>query len=175
MSGFRLSRANGRESVIRSDVGNSLPQKCASAMRLGHAATPAELARLAFLDAERIGQPRLGRAWLQRLLLARVRAPAGQGSAPPAIPAAFVFVRMDVHLDAVPAEVLALSQAVQVILLWSDTAFVGVSPLVDAGGGVALRPEIGALIRAGYDRILPAMARDAAHGLRLAARVMSLI
>ena len=92
-----------------------------------------------------------------------------------AIRAAFVFIRMDGHLKAVPAEILALSQAVQVILLWSDTAFAGVSPLVDAGSGVALRPEIGALIRAGYDRILPAMARDTAHGLRLAARVMALM
>lgn len=92
-----------------------------------------------------------------------------------AIRAAFVFIRMDVHLQAVPAEVLALNQAVQVILLWSDTAFVAVSPLVDAGSGAALRPEIAAVIRAGYERILPAMARDKAHGLRLAARVMAVM
>jgi hypothetical protein len=36
---------------------------------------------------------------------------------------------------------------------------------------VILRPEIGAVIRAGYDPVLPAMARDPAHALRLAARV----
>ncbi len=34
------------------------------------------------------------------------------------IKAAFVFLRMDDHLSAVPAETLALSQAVQTILLW---------------------------------------------------------
>ena len=88
-----------------------------------------------------------------------------------AIRAAFVFIRMDADLSAVPVEVLALSQAVQVILLWSDRAFVGMSPLVEAGGRVILRPEIGALIRAAYDPVLPAMSRDAAHAYRLAARL----
>jgi hypothetical protein len=87
-----------------------------------------------------------------------------------AIRAAFVFLRMDEHLAAVPAETLALSQAVQVILLWSDRAFAGVSPLALVGETVMLRPEIGAVIRAGYDPVLPAMARDASHALRLAAR-----
>lgn len=88
-----------------------------------------------------------------------------------AIRAAVVMLRMDAHLAAVPAEVLALVQAVQTIVLWSDTAFVGASPLADAGGRVVLRPEVGALIRAGYDPVLPAMARDASHALRLAARM----
>jgi hypothetical protein len=88
-----------------------------------------------------------------------------------AIRAAFVFLRMDEALAAMPAEVLALSQAVQTILLWSDRAFDGASPLVWAGERVILRPEIGAVIRAGYDPVLPPMARDASHALRLAARV----
>lgn len=89
-----------------------------------------------------------------------------------AIRAVFVFVRMDSHLEAVPAEVLALSQAVQMILLWSDRAFGDQSPLAQgAGGAVLLRPEIAALIRAGYDPVLPAVATDASHALRLAARI----
>ena len=88
-----------------------------------------------------------------------------------AIRAAFVFVRMDAALADVPAETLALSRAVQVILLWSDQAFVGRSPLGQAGERVILRPEIGALIRAGYDAVLPAVAQDPSHALRLAARV----
>ena len=89
-----------------------------------------------------------------------------------AIKAAFVFLRMDAELSAVPAETLALSQVVQTILLWSDRAFVPQSPLGQlADGRVVLRPEIGALIRAGYDPVLPAMSRDAAHALRLAARI----
>lgn len=89
-----------------------------------------------------------------------------------AVKAAFVFLRMDEHLSAVPAETLALSQAVQTILLWSDRAFAGQSPLAQvADGGVILRPEIAALIRAAYDPVLPVMAQDSTHALRLAARV----
>ena len=87
-----------------------------------------------------------------------------------AIKAAFVFLRMDAGLAAMPAETLALAQAVQTILLWSDRAFDGASPLVRVGERVILRPEIGAVIRAGYDPVLPAMARDPSHALRLAAR-----
>jgi hypothetical protein len=88
-----------------------------------------------------------------------------------AIRAAFVFVRMDAHLSAVPAEALALSQAVQVVLLWSDRAFVDVAPLTRVGGVEVLRPEIGAVIRAGYDPVLPDMSADASHAFRLAARM----
>ena len=88
-----------------------------------------------------------------------------------AIKAAFVFLKMDAALAAMEAETLALAQAVQTILLWSDRAFDGTSPLARVGERVILRPEIGAVIRAGYDRVLPAMARDPSHALRLAARV----
>lgn len=87
-----------------------------------------------------------------------------------AIKAAFVFLRMDAALAAMPAETLALAQAVQTVLLWSDRAFDGSSPLARVGEAVVLRPEIGAVIRAGYDPVLPAVARDASHALRLAAR-----
>ncbi|MEM9048766.1 MAG: hypothetical protein AAGC92_08605 [Pseudomonadota bacterium] len=52
------------------------------------------------------------------------------------IRACFSFLRMDRHLEAVPAETLALSQAVQAILLWSDKAFQDQSPLC-----VARRPQ----------------------------------
>lgn len=87
-----------------------------------------------------------------------------------AIKAAFVFMRMDDALSAMPAETLALAQAVQTIVLWSDRAFDGSSPLARLGERVILRPEIGAVIRAGYDPVLPGAARDASHALRLAAR-----
>lgn len=89
-----------------------------------------------------------------------------------AIQAAFVFVRMDTEMAKVPAETIALSQVVQTILLWSDTAFTDSSPLAAAPGQPAvLKPEIAAVIRAGYDPILPASATDASHALRLAARI----
>ncbi|WP_369907843.1 hypothetical protein [Thioclava sp. NG1] len=87
-----------------------------------------------------------------------------------AIRACFAFVRMDAGLDEVPAEVIALSQAVQMILLWSDKAFVKRSPLAVAGGVTVLRPEIAAVIAAAYDPTMPAVAKDPSHALRLAAR-----
>jgi hypothetical protein len=92
-----------------------------------------------------------------------------------AIRAAFVFLRMDAHLAAVTAETLALSQAVQTVLLWSDRAFTDASPLGRVGDQVLLRPEIAAVIRAGYDPVLPVMARDTSHALRLAARIGRLV
>jgi len=89
-----------------------------------------------------------------------------------AIRASFVFLRMDEELSAVPAETLALSQIVQTILLWSDRAFTDRSPLAALPGGeLVLRPEIGGLIRAGYDPVLQAVAQDPSHALRLSARL----
>ncbi|MEJ6403720.1 hypothetical protein [Yoonia sp. 2307UL14-13] len=88
-----------------------------------------------------------------------------------AIRAAFVFLRMDDHLGSVGADTLALSQAVQTILLWSDTAFDEVPPLAMIDGKAVLRPEIADVIRAAYDPVMPAMERDASHALRLQARV----
>ncbi|SDY21803.1 hypothetical protein [Citreimonas salinaria] len=89
-----------------------------------------------------------------------------------AIRACFVFLRMDDALSAMPAETLALNQVVQTMVLWSDTAFTDRSPLGRLGDGrVVLRPEIGALIRAVYDSVMPAVAQDRSHALRLAARI----
>jgi len=89
-----------------------------------------------------------------------------------AIMAAFVFVRMDAALAEMPAQAIALTQMVQTILLWSDTAFAERSPLARTPDGtLVLRPEIADIIRAGYDPAMPVMADDAAHALRLAARI----
>ncbi|WP_299963332.1 hypothetical protein [uncultured Roseobacter sp.] len=88
-----------------------------------------------------------------------------------AIKACFVFLSMDAQLAAVPAETLALSQIVQSVLLWSDGAFRERSPLAVVGERTILRPEIAALVRAAYDPVMPAVATDASHALRLAARV----
>jgi hypothetical protein len=88
-----------------------------------------------------------------------------------AIRAAFVFIRMDDQLSEVPAETLALGQIVQTILLWSDTAFRDRSALAVAGDRTILRPDIAGLIRAAYDPVMPAMADDPAHALRLHARL----
>ena len=91
-----------------------------------------------------------------------------------AIKACFVFLRMDENLSAVPADTLALSQVVQSMLLWSDTAFKDRSPLGQVeNGAVILRPDIAGLLRAAYDPILPSMAQDPSHALRLFARLQA--
>jgi hypothetical protein len=87
------------------------------------------------------------------------------------IKAAFVFLRLDDHLAQVPADTLALSQAVQVILLWSDLAFRQTPPLALIDGNAVLRPDVADVIRAAYDPVLPCAARDPSHALRLAARI----
>ncbi|WP_172331221.1 hypothetical protein [Mangrovicoccus sp. HB161399] len=88
-----------------------------------------------------------------------------------AIRACFAFVRMDAAMADLPAEVLALGQAVQAALLWSDTAFAAESPLaLLPDGRPVLRPEIALVLRAAYDPVLPAAAQDPAHALRLFAR-----
>ncbi len=88
-----------------------------------------------------------------------------------AIKACFVFLRMDKHLSDVPAQTLALSQIVQSMVLWSDTAFQDRSALMVAGETTVLRPDIASLLRAAYDPVLPVAAQDPSFALRLAARM----
>jgi len=90
-----------------------------------------------------------------------------------AIKACFTFVRMSDAMAEIPAEVIALSQAVQAMLLWSDMAFTQDSPLALSPAGTVIRPDVANLLRAAYDPILPPSARDASHALRLYARVMA--
>ncbi|GLS85634.1 hypothetical protein GCM10010873_06070 [Cypionkella aquatica] len=90
-----------------------------------------------------------------------------------AIKAAFVFLRMDAHLEAMAAEDLALAQAAQVICLWSDRAFAEISPLGRVADRVLLRPDVGDLIRAIHAPHMPVVARDPAHALRVSARMMA--
>ncbi|MEG3660569.1 hypothetical protein [Celeribacter halophilus] len=90
-----------------------------------------------------------------------------------AIKACFSFVRMGGAMDEVPAEVIALSQAVQAMLLWSDKEFTQDSPLAQTVEGTVVRPDVANVLRAAYDPVLPDAARDAAHALRLYARVVA--
>jgi hypothetical protein len=91
-----------------------------------------------------------------------------------AIKAAFVFLRYDDHLASVGADTLALAQAAQTILLWSDQAFHDMPPLAMMDGHAVLRPEIASVIRAAYDPVMPPVANDTSHALRLAARLTAL-
>lgn len=90
-----------------------------------------------------------------------------------AIQAAFVFLRMSGAMAKLPAEALALGEAVQTIVTWGAVAFAETSPLavVPESGATVLRPEIAAVIAAAYDRMMPVAADDASHALRLFARL----
>lgn len=88
-----------------------------------------------------------------------------------AIKAVFGFIRMDAELDKVPAEDLALSEAALSSVLWAEDAFQSAGPLGRVNDRVILRPDIAGLIRAAYDPVLPDVAEDASHALRLAARM----
>ncbi len=90
-----------------------------------------------------------------------------------AIQAAFVFLRMDRHLSDLPAQDLALGQAAQVMLSWSERAFAERAPLARAGGQTVLRPDLGELIRVAYDPALPVATNDRAHALRLYGRMQA--
>ena len=89
------------------------------------------------------------------------------------IKAGFVFLQMDAALSAMAAEDLALAQAVQVILLWGPQAFAERSPLAQMSEGqVVLRPDIAAVVAAGYNKMMPAVEHDGtAHSLRMFARM----
>ena len=89
-----------------------------------------------------------------------------------AIKACFVFVRMDHELAQMSADALFLMQVVQSFLVWSDRAFQYQSPLAIAPNGhTVLRTEVADVIRAAYDPVLPMMAQDSSHALRLFARL----
>ena len=90
-----------------------------------------------------------------------------------AIQACFVFIRMGGMMAELPADTLALGQAVQAILVWGEAAFAMQPPLavLPDNGAVILRPEIAALVRASYDPVMPVAAGDKSHALRLLARI----
>ena len=92
-----------------------------------------------------------------------------------AIQAAFIFVRMTDEMADVPAETIALTNAVQIILTWGPNAFGGGSPLAvhPEKELIVLKPEFADLIRAAYDPLMPLSASDPSHALRLVARVTS--
>ncbi len=89
-----------------------------------------------------------------------------------AIKAAFVFLRLDEHMANATADTIALSQAVQTILLWSDTAFMESSPLAVVEDKAVLKPDVADIIRTAYDPTLPAMSEDPSHSMRMAARLL---
>lgn len=89
-----------------------------------------------------------------------------------ALDIAIVLLRIDDELGAFSGEAVALSQAVQTALLWSDRAFVGDSPIrVSGSGRASLDPVIAALLAAAYAEETPVASDDPALADTLARAV----
>ncbi|ARO15098.1 hypothetical protein BVG79_01754 [Ketogulonicigenium robustum] len=86
-----------------------------------------------------------------------------------AIRACFAFLRIGADGEGPSAEALALDQAVRAVLPWADGALA--TTLAEAGTGLVVHPHLAGVIRAAYDPVMPDVARDPSHALRLAARL----
>ena len=89
-----------------------------------------------------------------------------------AIRLCITMLRYEEELQRVSAQTLALGQAFQGILMWSDSAFTGESPLAITDDGLCvIKPIYADLLRAAYNPVLPDAGNDASIALRLAARL----
>ena len=89
-----------------------------------------------------------------------------------AIRLCITMLRYDEDLQKVSAQTLAVGQAFQGMLLWSDAAFADESPIaVTEDGLCVVKPVFADLLRAAYDPVLPDAGTDASLALRLAARL----
>lgn len=92
-----------------------------------------------------------------------------------AVRAVFVFLRMTGAFARRPAEEIGLELAVKSVLDWGPFAFSLKSPLVRGADGLArLDPHISAVVGAAYDQVMPAVASDKTHALRIFARLPQL-
>jgi len=80
-------------------------------------------------------------------------------------------IRMQGAMAEMPADVLALRQAIGAHLRWGPAAFGPEGPMGMDAGKLVIRPEVIALMRAAYDPALPVSAADGAHALRVFARL----
>ena len=93
-----------------------------------------------------------------------------------AIRACFSFVRMGGALAEAPADVLAMQEALGLVLTWAPGALerapAAMAPLQrDEDGRLGLSAPAARLLAAAHDPALPAVADDPSHALRLWARM----
>ncbi|MCF6306213.1 MAG: hypothetical protein L3J33_12690, partial [Rhodobacteraceae bacterium] len=88
-----------------------------------------------------------------------------------------LLVKADADMMQLSVQALATDQMARSILLWSEDAFLLKSPIgiIEKNNMAMVRPNIAAVIRAGYDKTMPVAAEDPTHVLRLASRVMQLL
>ena len=89
-----------------------------------------------------------------------------------AIRLCITMLRYDEELQKVSAQTLAVGQALQGMLLWSDKAFMDESPIAVTDDGLCVvKPMFADLLRIAYDPVLPDAASDPSLALRIAARI----
>lgn len=89
-----------------------------------------------------------------------------------AIRLCITMLRYDEELQKVSAQTLAVGQALQGMLLWSDKAFMDESPIAVTDDGLCVvKPMFADLLRIAYDPALPDTASDPSLALRIAARI----
>lgn len=89
-----------------------------------------------------------------------------------AIRLCIVLIRYDEEMQRVSAQTLAVSQAYQSMLLWSDRAFADETPIALTEDGLCvIKPRHAALLAAAYDPVLPPASTEPALAHRLAARI----
>ena len=90
-----------------------------------------------------------------------------------AIKVVVVLLKYDRELSSVSIQTLATSQMLQSLLLWSPNAFKSESPIaiIEETNRCVIKPFYSALIKAAYDPVLPDCSNEAAHAIRLQARV----
>ncbi|MFK5998402.1 MAG: hypothetical protein QM492_09880 [Rhodobacterales bacterium] len=93
-----------------------------------------------------------------------------------AIKMSLLFIRMRGDIVNIPAQVLAVGETLQSLLTWAEDAFSSLSPIamVEKNGICIVKPSFAALVRAAYDPMLPDVAKDASHALRLQPRAEKL-
>lgn len=94
-----------------------------------------------------------------------------------AIQLCILLIRVDEATQAQPLQTIATAETLQSVLLWSERAFDGESPIarIPSNNMVIVKPEYAAIVRAAYDPALPVRAEDPSHALRLGARAQLLL
>ncbi len=86
-----------------------------------------------------------------------------------AIKMCLLFLRMKGEIADMPVHVLATGETLQSLLTWAEDAFSCQSPiaLVKENGICIVKPQFAALVRGAYDPVMPSVATDTSHALRL--------
>ncbi len=83
-----------------------------------------------------------------------------------------LFLRMKSAIADMTVQVLGTGETLQSLLTWGDEAFNTQSPIavLKENGICIVKPEFASLVRGAYDPVMPPVATDASHALRLQPR-----